>query len=80
MNQLSHMSSYAISIIVGALATGKEDVQIMCSPEASFMDLGDTFQWYFTRTTIDNGIQLRGMASTQCLDQHLKFSPSETSA
>ena len=54
------MSSYAISIIVGALATGKEDVQIMCSPEASFMDLGDTFRWYFTRTTIDEGIQLRG--------------------
>ena len=60
MNQLSCMSSYAISIIVGALATGKEDIQIMCSPEASFTDLGDTLQWYFTRTTIDNGIQLRG--------------------
>ena len=32
----------------------------VASPETSFMDLGDTFQWCFTRTTIDEGIQLRG--------------------
>ena len=43
---------------IDALATGKEDAQIMCSPETSFME-GDTIQWYFTRTTTDNGVQLR---------------------
>lgn len=42
----------------GAMATGKEDVQIRCNPELSVMS-GDTFQWYFTRTTVDNSIQLR---------------------
>ena len=42
--------------ISGVVATGQEDAQIMCNP-SDIME-GDTFQWYFTRTTIDNGIQL----------------------
>ena len=33
------------------VATGKENARIMCNPETTFME-GDTFQWYFTRTTI----------------------------
>ena len=40
------------------MATGKEDVQIRCNPGLSLIS-GDTFQWYFTRTTVDNSIQLR---------------------
>ena len=42
---------------VDALATGKEDAQIMCSSGTSFM-VGDTLQWYFTRTTTDDGVRL----------------------
>ena len=38
------------------MATGQEDAQIMCNP-SDIMEV-DTFQWYFTKNTTDNGIQL----------------------